>query len=99
LRNAFLSFGPEIAYLINVKVISNQGKRDISEDYDRNYELSGFVGLGYTFFDYLDFEVRYTHGITYKIKMPYYISPANSQPDGEVKMYNEYFQIIARFRL
>ncbi len=98
-KSAFFSVGPEIAYLINVKTRSNNDNTDISEHYDRKYEISGFVGLGYTFFDNIEIEFRYAHGITYKIKMPYLLSASNNEPGGEVKMYNEYIQFIARFKL
>ncbi len=93
----YFSLGPELGYLIKVNS-KPESMYDLNEFYDRKYELSGLVGFGFTVFSNLDFELRYNHGITHKLETNYMHGIGTEVLEGKVRDYNEYFQMIVRYR-
>ena len=93
----FISIGPEFSYLMNAKAKLTNISNDITQLYDRRKELSALVGLNYNFYKWLAVGFRYNHGLTYTTK----IQLANEYGDiiGEIKEYNQYFQLLLRIQL
>ena len=65
--------------------------------YDRRFELSGFIGINYNVIDNLDIGLRYNHGLTYTSKI-IWINELGEET-GVSKDYNQYFQLILRFKI
>ena len=93
----FASIGPEFAYLINAKAKSKDHSNDIWSFYDNYFEISGLIGLNYNIIEKVDIGLRYSHGITYTRKITW--TDENGKPLGESKEYNQYFQLIVRFKI
>ncbi len=93
----FISIGPELSYLINAKAKSKQYSNDITDQYEKKVELSGIVGINYKMTDKLDIGFRYNHGLTYTTKITFTDEFGNEQ--GDMKEYNQYFQLIVRFKI
>lgn len=93
----FFSVGPEFGYMINAKVKSGQNSNGITDFYNRRFELSGQAGINYRIYDKLDIGLRYNHGLMYIQK----ITLRNEFGDqmGEVKNFNQYFQLMVRFKI
>lgn len=93
----FFSIGPEFAYLISAKAKSKAYSNDISGFYDKKFEISGLMGLNYTIIDKVDIGIRYNHGLIYTQKI--IMTDSMGLPLGEIKEYNQYFQLFIRFRI
>jgi hypothetical protein len=93
----YLSLGPEFAYLINAKAKSTNKTNDITKYYDRRNELSGLIGINYNIYKGFDIGLRYNHGLTYYSKVD--LVNENGDKVGEVKEYNQYFQLILRIKI
>lgn len=93
----YISAGTELSYMISAKSRLEGNLYDISSLYNKT-ELSGMVGLQYTIIEILDIGVRYNHGIT-SIQTLYFTNPEGTPIGKESKLYNQYFQLIARFKL
>ena len=93
----FLSVGPELAYLLNAKIKTVSDKGDISDIYDRKFELSGIAGINYKITGKFDAGFRYSHGFMYTMEIPY--TDANGHLIAKSEEYNQYFQLIVRYRL
>ena len=93
----FISIGPEFAYLINAKAKSANNSNDITQYYDRRKELSALVGLNYNLNKWLDIGLRYNHGLTYTSKI--ILANENGDIIGEMKEYNQYFQLFLRIKI
>jgi hypothetical protein len=92
----YLSLGPEFAYLINAKAKSSNQTNDITKYYDRRNELSGLIGINYNIYKWFDIGLRYNHGLTYYSKID--LVNENGDKVGNVKEYNQYFQLILRIK-
>lgn len=93
----FVSLGPEIAYLVNVKAKSESNKVDISKYFEKKFEASGIIGAGVNLINHIDIEFRYNHGITYLRKLP--VVDYLGRQQGEVTEYNQYFQLVFRIKI
>ncbi|NVO12305.1 MAG: PorT family protein [Bacteroidales bacterium] len=93
----FISIGPEFSYLINAKAKSKHNSNNITDLYDKRFELSGLVGINYQLTDKLNIGMRYNHGLTYTSKITFTDSFGNQL--GDMKEYNQYFQLIVRFKI
>jgi len=93
----FISVGPELSYMINAKARSKDNSNDISDLYDKDFEVSGMIGINYNIIDKLDLGLRYNHGLTYISKIAW--TNAIGEFQGESKEYNQYFQLVVRFKI
>jgi hypothetical protein len=93
----FISIGPEFSFLINSKAKSTHSSNTIEDIYDKWFELSGLVGVNYQLTDKLDIGMRYNHGLTYTSKITFTDIFGNQL--AEIKEYNQYFQLIVRFKI
>jgi hypothetical protein len=93
----FISIGPEVGYMINAKAKFKASSNDISEMYDNKFELSGLLGFNYTIIKNFDIGIRYNHGITYTTKIS--INDVNGNFIGSTRVYNQYFQLVVRFKI
>ncbi len=93
----FLSVGPEFAYMINATAKSKDYSNDISEYYDNNFEISGMIGINYSFLENFDIGLRYNHGLSYVSKVTW--TDETALLTNESKEYNQYIQIIIRFKI
>lgn len=95
-KKFFVSVGPEFSYLISAKVKAKNMSADATDIYDYRVEISGLIGLNYILSDKFDVGVRYNHGITKTSKTEY--TDNNGIPVGEAKEYNQYFQVLLRYK-
>jgi len=93
----YVSIGPELSYMMNAKVKSKDNSNDITDLYDRRFELSGLVGINYRIIDKLDIGLRYNHGLTYTSKITW--TNEFGESVGELKDYNQYFQLIVKWKI
>lgn len=93
----YFSLGPELGYLLRVNT-KPESVYDLDEFYDQKFELSGIIGLGITILNNLDLELRYNHGITYKMKTDFMHGMGTEVLEGTVRDYNEYTQLLVRYR-
>ena len=93
----FISIGPEFSYMVNARSKSKDNSNDISDSYDKKIEVSGLIGINYGIFDKIDIGLRYNHGLTYTSKTIWTNELGNTQ--GESKEYNQYIQLILRFKI
>lgn len=91
--NFYISIGPELSYLINAKLKSS----DITDLYDRRFELSALVGINYRINDKLDVGLRYNHGLIYTSKVTWVNALGESL--GESKVFNQYLQFVIKFKI
>lgn len=89
----YISIGPELSYLINAKVKSN----DITDLYDRRFELSCLVGINYKIIDKLDIGLRYNHGLTYTSKITW--TNEFGESIGVSKDFNQYLQLVLKLKI
>jgi hypothetical protein len=82
-QKVFLSVGPEFAFWLNSP--SNGNK----------FEVSGLAGLNYQITKKIDVGLRYSHALTYSVKTEeiYFDYGLISK-----KQYNQYLQLIVRFK-
>ena len=80
----YMSVGPEFGYLIDAKAVYSNGDNVSLPGYKR-LELSGLIGLNYRVLEKLDIGVRFSRGLTDTNKYD--------------KEYNEYLQILFRFKI
>lgn len=93
----YVSIGPELSYLINARAKSDDNYSDVTDLYDRKFELAGLVGINYKIMDKLDIGLRYNHGLTYVSKST--ITNELGENIGESKNYNQYLQLIMKFTI
>ena len=93
----FISIGPEFAYMINTKGKSKDLSVDITDLYDNEFEISGLIGINYNIIKNIDLGLRYNHGLTYIQEFTY--TNALGETVGEGKVYNQYFQLLVRFKI
>ena len=93
----FLSIGPELAYMINARAKSKDNSYDISNLYDNEFEISGLIGINYNIIEKIDVGLRYSHGLSYTMKILW--RSGFGDYVGESKDYNQYFQLIVKFRI
>ena len=93
----FLSLGPEIACMVNARANSKNLSYDISNFYDHVLELSGLFGINYSIMKNIDLGIRYNHGLTHITKVGF--TNETGEPLGEMKEYNQYFQLIVRCKI
>ncbi len=93
----YISIGPEFSYLLNAKIKSNDYINDVTTLFNRRFELSGLFGLNYMIGNKLEFGIRYNHGLSYISKIIW--SNDFGVIDGESKDYNQYFQVVLKFKI
>jgi len=94
----FLSAGPEIACLLNVKINTTSDKGKITDEYDaRKFEISGIAGLNYEITDKLGTGLRYSRGLSYTRELNY--TDANGHLIANPKEFNQYIQLIVRYKI
>lgn len=93
----FISIGPELSYMINAKAKSKHYSNNITEWYEKRVELSAIVGINYQLTDKLDIGFRYNHGLTYTSKIIFTDEFGTELRD--IKEYNQYFQLLVRFKI
>lgn len=96
-KNLSLSVGPEFAYMINTKAKSNENSSDLTDLYDKKFEVSGLIGINYNIIKYIDIGLRYNHGLTYTQIISF--TDKTGTEVGEGKVYNQYFQFFVRFKI
>ena len=89
--------GPELAYLLNAYVKPVNHVDNLYEQYDKAFELSGFIGVNYNIYKNMDISLRYNHGLTSISDNP--IGNENEEIVGKVEEYNQYFQILLRIKI
>jgi len=87
----FLAAGPEFAYLLTSKGIGA-----FSQFKEKAFEISGMVGLHYRITEALDIGLRYNHAITSNSVLTW--SDETGQPVGQSEIYNQYIQLVFRFK-
>lgn len=94
----FLSVGPEFAYLLNAKIKPVNDKGDKIDLYDkRKFEISAIAGLNYEITNKFDAGLRYSRGLTYTVELNY--TDANGHLVANPKEFNQYFQLIVRYKI
>jgi hypothetical protein len=93
----FVSVGPELGYMINAKAKSKDYSNDITDIYDKRFELSGLIGVNYSIIKNVDIGIRYSYGLTYTSKMT--LTDEQGNDKGEIKEFNQYLQLILRFKI
>ncbi len=96
-KKIYVSVGPEFSYLISAKIKSGNNTADIIDNYDHKFEFSGLIGLSYTLSTKFDLGVRYSRGFTWTIRTVF--TDENGIATGEWKEYNQYFQVLLRYKL
>jgi hypothetical protein len=93
----FLSLGPEIAYMLNARIKTKNDAVAINDLYNRQFELSGIIGLNYKITEKVDVGFRYNHGLTYTREIIYTdnVGLLIAKP----KEFNQYFQVIVRCKI
>ncbi|TLX72995.1 PorT family protein [Labilibacter sediminis] len=94
-KNLSLFVGPEFSYLLNAG--TNDDLVDISVFYDKDFELSGVVGVSYNVHKNFDIGSRYSRGFSYTSKITFSDEAGNIV--GDSKEYNQYFQFFVRFKI
>jgi hypothetical protein len=94
----FISVGPELAYMISAKAKSMEISNDIRDFYTRNFEVSGLIGLNFNVIKNFDIGIRYNHGITY-ISEIIYLDEMGDPTETYSKEYNQYIQLVLRFKI
>ncbi len=90
----FVSIGPELAYLLK----ASHDSRDQTYKYDNPFEISGLVAINYNIFSKLDVAIRYSHAFTYSKECMYY-DLVGKAIYHDLKVYNQYFQVLVRFKI
>lgn len=92
----YVSFGPELNYLLKAKYKAEKINADISDVFN-NVEISGVVGINYKLMDHIDLGIRYGHGI----KASSIVYRPGGDVDRFVKMneYNQYLQLTMRVKI
>lgn len=93
----FVSIGPELGYMINAKAKSSDYSNDITEIYNKRFEISGIAGVNYSIVKKIDIGLRCSYGLTYISKIT--ITDEFGNQSGEIKEYNQYLQLIIRFKI
>ena len=88
----YFSIGPEFSYLLSSKMKSDDSKIDITDFYDKRFELSGIIGVNYNVLKKFDIGIRYSYGLTSILEL-------DSTHNGLVKEYNKYFQFLIKYRI
>ena len=108
----YISFGPEFAYLINKDVNlpsqpdwmtpSQKEALKMFTSFEENaFEISGMIGVNYSIFKKFDIGLRYSHSFT-KFSETSWINPRYPTGYGNMgysNVYNQYLQIIVRYRI
>jgi hypothetical protein len=92
----FVSLGPEFSYLINPQSVSLGMSSIIWDSYSRSFEVSGLIGLSIRLTRNFDVGVRYSHGLTWISKVIYYETDNDKVNSKE---FNQYLQLVVRFKL
>ena len=93
----FVCVGSEFAYLLNT-----DGNLDFNQDaftpFENNaFEVSGLAGVNYSISKRIDLGFRYNHSLT-----PFpdvHWTDIYGEELGQAKAYNQYFQLIARYKI
>jgi len=93
----FISVGPELAYMISATSKSMEGLYDIWDLYNRNFEVSGLIGINFNVIKNFDIGIRYNHGITWISKVIYFDTDNNIKTPSEE--FNQYLQVFLRFKI
>ena len=97
LENLSLSVGPEPAYMLRARTVTNDiPSQNISGLYER-FEMSGVIGAQYTILANLDVGLRYSRAFT-----PFLATKLTNQsgnPIDDAKEYNQYIQALLRYRI
>jgi len=64
--------------------------------YEKNFEISGIIGIGVTVFNHIDIEFRYNHGITTYREMVW--TNINGEIQATAVEYNNYLQLLVRYK-
>ena len=72
-------------------------KDSIDELHDEYFDLSGTLGIGYSFGKYFSAEFRYNHSFTHYQKIP--ISIPYGEVVGELIRYNQFVQLLLFLKL
>lgn len=96
-KDLFVSIGPELAYMVSAKAKSKDHANNIYDWIDNKFEFSGILGVSYTFFKKLDVGLRYNHGITLINEIT--LTDEEGMITGTIKEYNQYFQLLIRFKV
>lgn len=93
----FLSVGPELGYLINVKVKSEDAPDYKNDLYDKKFELSGLIGINYSIIENFDIGLRYSRSLTSTSDRIW--TNEYGEKGEESKEYNQYIQVLVRFKI
>lgn len=100
LHKLSLSAGPEFSYMLNARAANfypYKTTTDVSSQYNKKFELSGFIGINYMITDDIGLGLGYNHGLTNLIKVPFY--GANWEIIGWGRQYTQYLQVKMILRL
>lgn len=97
LKKLNFSIGPEFSYMFSAKSINPSYVIDISDQYNKTFELSGFIGINYLIFRGIGIGIGYNHGITYIRKSPW--GSISNPMEGSSNQYNQYLQIRISYRI
>jgi hypothetical protein len=96
-KKMFLSFGPEVSYMISYNSNPNVFSYDNVFLYDYDFELSGSIVFNYNFHKNFDIGLKYNHGITHFNKITWRDAQGNEV--GKTIAYNHYLQAFIRFKI
>jgi hypothetical protein len=86
--------GPEFA----LKTAAKLEGTDMSEYYNKDFEISGSAGANLHLLKFFDIGVRYNFGFT-PLTDPIPVVDVAGTELGEAKVYNNYLQVLLRFKL
>ena len=96
-KKMFISFGPEVSYMLGYDSKPNVFSFDNLFFYDYDFELSGSIAFNYNFHKNFDIGLKYNHGITRLDKITWRDAQGNEV--GKSTAYNHYLQAFIRFKI
>ncbi|MFT5168753.1 MAG: hypothetical protein ACI8P3_003998 [Saprospiraceae bacterium] len=95
-NSIIVSIGPEISYLTKANVKSESFSNPL-QYHIPDFELSGLIGIQFKITQHMDTGLRYNRGLSSTSTISF--TDDNGQPSGELKEYNQYYQVFFRYRI
>ena len=93
----FVSIGPEFAYLINSEENLPTNATGLSHFNENAFEVSAMIGLNYCLSIKVDIGLRYSYALTCNSLLTW--TDGYGPSIGQSKVYNQYFQLLIRFKI
>ncbi len=91
----FISAGLEVGYMVNARAGTGKSSYRITGYYDNRFEVSALGGIGCRISERADIGLRYGHALIHNYAG---LRDISGMPVFGVKQYNQYLQVVFRFR-